>query len=62
VRAHDLTQPRTFGPPAPQELQNVLTTSFDAIGAYSQNNPEWAAVSKKQGVVARADPEWLRGK
>ena len=47
-------------PPLTQEFQSVLTTSIDAIGAYSQNNPSWKKTSIEQGVVEAALPSWIK--
>ena len=45
--------------PQPQEFEAVLTTSIDAIGAYSQNNPDWNKVSKKLGIKEADPPSWV---
>jgi hypothetical protein len=36
----------------------VLKNAIDAIGAYSLDNPQWAAVAKTHGQE-KAKPSWL---
>ena len=43
-------------------FNNILTNAIDAIGAFSQSNPEWAEYSSKENILPITYEEWTKGR